>query len=439
MKVAVWGLGYVGTISAACLARLGHTILGIEPNPVKVEAINAGESPILEPGLPAILAETVQAGRLHATTGGPESLTDLDMSLICVGTPSTATGSADLSFLCSVAAEIGRALRHTTAYHTVVVRSTIGPGVMTDLLIPLLEEESGKMAGRDFGVAANPEFLREASAVQDFFSPPYTLIGEQDHQSGEHLAALYSGIEAPIYHVSFDETALLKITSNAFHALKVGFANEIGRICTDLGIDSQKVMELVCADTKLNISPAYLRPGFAFGGSCLPKDLRALTFDARQRNVSVPILDSILPSNQEQINAVRLRIHALGARQVAILGLSFKPGTDDLRESPVLHLVRELWRDGLDITVYDPDVHLDRMIGSNRAYLERELPQIERILCSRSEDAIKERDLIVITQRRDEFAALLPTLSGEVTLLDLVRLDQAVLDSTAAQYLGIAW
>lgn len=441
MKIAVWGLGYVGTVSAACFAKLGHDVIGMDVSQPKVDALNAGTCAVVEPGLAEIVAEVVASGRLRATTNGSSHVADTDVSLICVGTPSNANGSANLDYLHKVSCDIGESLRTSADdhYHVVVVRSTVNPGVMTELIIPTLEAASGKRAGADFGVAVNPEFLREATAVKDFFEPPYTIIGEYNARAGDILTELYRDIDAPVHRVKMDEASLLKVVNNAFHALKVGFANEIGRIAASLKLDSHTIMNLVCADTKLNISPAYLRPGFAFGGSCLPKDLRSLTYNAERMGVKVPILDAILPSNEHQIDAARLRIHELDAKRVAVLGLSFKVGTDDLRESPVLQLVRELWRDGLDITVYDPNVELDRMLGSNRNYLERELPQIKQILCPDLDTVLANRDLVIITQKRPEFVNMLANLNHNTAVLDLVRLGHDHASNTNIRYEGLSW
>ena len=439
MRILVWGLGYVGTVSAVCLAQLGHEVVGVEPNPTKVQALNAGHSAVKEPGLDNLVSQTVATGRLRATQEGSSLMSWADLSLICVGTPSAADGNSVLDYVRNVAIDIGRGLRDATTYHVVVLRSTVFPGTARNVLCPLLEEHSGRQAGRDFGLVTNPEFLRETSAISDFHAPPYTVIGELDTRSGDLVESLYQDIEAPIYHVALEEAELLKLVSNAFHALKIGFANEIGRLCDRLGVDSHTVMQLVCADTKLNISPAYLRPGFAFGGSCLPKDLRALTFHARRLGVELPILEAVLPSNRLQIEAARLKVHELGAQRVAVLGLSFKPGTDDLRESPVINLIRDLWQDGVDVLVHDPDVQPDEMLGSNREYLERQLPQINQILRPRLEDALDGCQVVIVTQKRPEFTAALQALSSRVAVLDLVRLSEEPSSLGVTKYQGISW
>ncbi len=439
MRIIVWGLGYVGTVSAACLAQLGHEVIGVEPNLTKVEALNAGHSAIKEPGLDHLVSQMVGLGRLRATQDGVSLLPWADMSLICVGTPAAADGSPVLHYVCNVAMDIGRGLRETTNYHVVVLRSTVFPGTMRKVLGPLVEEHSGRQAGRDFGLVAHPEFMRETNAISDFYAPPYTIIGELDTRSGAQLELLYRDIQAPIYRVSLEKAECLKLANNALHALKIGFANEIGRLCDRLGIDSHALMQLVCADTKLNISSAYLKPGFAFGGSCLPKDLRSLTFHARRLGVELPILEAVLPSNHLQLEAARLKVHEIGAQRVAVLGLSFKPSTDDLRESPIIGLIRDLWQDGVDVLVYDPDVQPDAMLGSNREYLERQLPQIHQILRPHIAEALHECHVVIVSQKRPEFTAALQALNGRATVLDLVRLSDDPASLGVSKYRGLSW
>ncbi len=439
MRIIVWGLGYVGTVSAACLAQLGHEVIGVEPNLTKVEALNAGHSAIKEPSLDHLVSQMVGLGRLRATQDGVSLLPWADMSLICVGTPAAADGSPVLHYVCNVAMDIGRGLRETTNYHVVVLRSTVFPGTMRKVLGPLVEEHSGRQAGRDFGLVAHPEFMRETNAISDFYAPPYTIIGELDTRSGAQLELLYRDIQAPIYRVSLEKAECLKLANNALHALKIGFANEIGRLCDRLGIDSHALMQLVCADTKLNISSAYLKPGFAFGGSCLPKDLRSLTFHARRLGVELPILEAVLPSNHLQLEAARLKVHEIGAQRVAVLGLSFKPSTDDLRESPIIGLIRDLWQDGVDVLVYDPDVQPDAMLGSNREYLERQLPQIHQILRPHIAEALHECHVVIVSQKRPEFTAALQALNGRATVLDLVRLSDDPASLGVSKYRGLSW
>jgi GDP-mannose 6-dehydrogenase len=438
MKLLVWGLGYVGTVSAACLADSGHEVVGVEPTTAKVETLLSGRSPIKEPKLEAAISRAIAAGSLRASTD-PSGLVDWsDASLVCVGTPSSAEGGARLDALISVADEIGRQLADGTGDHVVIVRSTVFPGTVGGTVRETLESRSGRVAGDGFGLAMNPEFLRETSAVDDFYAPPFTVVGALDDHSGTTVEALYEKVEAPIFRVSIEQAEMVKLACNAFHALKVGFANEIGRICDALSMDSRQVMEMLCGDTKLNISPAYLRPGFAFGGSCLPKDLRSLTANARRLGVEVPILEGILPSNRLQIDAARAKIHGLGGRRIAVLGLSFKPSTDDVRESPTIQLVRELWEEGFDVTVHDPDIRLEEMLGANRAFLERQLPQIGEIARSSVAETLDGADIVVVSQRRREFTEALKQLEPK-KVLDLVSLDSLPAASDEALYRGISW
>jgi GDP-mannose 6-dehydrogenase len=437
MRLLVWGLGYVGTVSAACLAQLGHEVVGIEPSEAKVETLLRGRSPISEPKLEAAIAGEVASGRLRATTD-PSGLVEwADVSLICVGTPSSADGETRLEALLSVADAIGAQLAAGAGDHVVVVRSTVFPGTVEGAFRERLESGSGLRAGDGFGLAMNPEFLRETSAVDDFHSPPFTIVGAADERSQAAVLALYEDVPGPVLRVAIKEAEMVKLACNAFHALKIGFANEIGRVCDALSMDSRKVMEILCADTKLNISAAYLRPGFAFGGSCLPKDLRSLTASARRLGVELPILDGVLPSNRLQIDAARAKVHALDARRVAVLGLSFKPRTDDVRESPAIQLVRALWEDGVDVVVHDPDIRLDEMLGSNRDYLERHLPQIATIAVSSVEEAVGAADVVVVTQRRPEFDEAVARLTG-TKVVDLVSVESPPAPEEAL-YSGLSW
>lgn len=407
MKILVWGLGYVGTVVSACFAAMGHEVIGVETNPEKVAVFNSGRSPIKEPDLDELIQQGIDLGRLHAVTSGKAYVAWADVSMICVGTPSAPDGSPVLDYIESVAKDLGEGLRTSDRYHTVVLRSTVFPHVTRTQLLPWLEKHSQKTCGQAFGLAINPEFLRETTAIKDFYAPPYTVIGELDERSGQTVADLYDSVEAPIYRIGIEEAELIKVVNNCFHALKIGFANEIGRLCGPLSLDANVVMNVVCADTKLNISPAYLRPGFAFGGSCLPKDLRSLTFNARRLGRTLPILEAVLPSNELQVEAARLKIHEYNPRKVAILGLSFKTGTDDLRESPVISLISQLWEDGVELTVYDPDLQLDRMVGANRAYLERQLPQIHQIFKSDLHEALQGAQVAVKTKDLESLESLL--------------------------------
>jgi GDP-mannose 6-dehydrogenase len=399
--------------------------------------VRSRHSPVREPKLDALIAEAVAAGRLRASSDPSGLVGWADASLVCVATPGSADGRTELGALVGVAGEIARQLADGTGYHVVLVRSTVFPGTVRGVFRETLESHSGLSAGEDFGLAMNPEFLRETTAVDDFYAPPLTVVGALDARSGAAVEALYEDVDAPVFRVEIEQAEMIKLACNAFHALKVGFANEIGRACDAIGMDSRQVMDVVCADTRLNISPAYLRPGFAFGGSCLPKDLRALTAHARRLGVGLPILDAVLPSNRLQIDAARAKIDSLGGRRVAILGLSFKPHTDDVRESPTIELVRQLWQDGFDVVVHDPDIRLDEMLGSNRAYLERLLPQIHQIIRLSLAETLEGVDVVVVSQRRREFTEAVRHLDG-ARVLDLIGIDAAAA-SNPGGYTGMSW
>ena len=358
MRISVCGLGYVGAVSSACMAAGGHEVIGVDKNVTKVELIGSGHSPIIETGVDEIIREAASDGRLKATTSTAEAIRASEISLVCVGTPSEHNGSLKLDYVRKVCEEIGTALRDLDRYHVIVIRSTILPGTMRSVVIPTLEQYSGKKANVDFGVCFNPEFLREGTAVNDYYHPPKTVVGESDARAGDRLLKLYEGLTAPVFRTSLETAEMVKYVDNTWHALKVGFANEIGSIAKALSIDSFEVMDIFCRDTKLNLSPYYLRPGYAFGGSCLPKDVRALTYRARTLDVETPILGSILPSNQAHVQRGIELVITEGKRKVGILGFSFKAGTDDLRESPIVELVERLIGKGYDLRVYDSNVRI---------------------------------------------------------------------------------
>lgn len=436
MNVSIFGLGYVGCVSAACLARQGHRVLGVDLNEAKVETVNSGRSPIVEPGLAEIVHESVNAGRLSASTDAAGAVAGTDVSLICVGTPGLASGRLDTSFLERVSEEIGIALRSKEAAHLVVVRSTVLPGTVEDVIIPALERASGRSLGTTLRVCVNPEFLREGTSIQDFFQPPFTLIGGADDVSMELLRRLYAGVEAPTYHLDIRTAEMVKYACNAYHGLKVSFANEIGNICKAAGVDSHKVMEVFCADTKLNISPAYLKPGFAFGGSCLPKDLRALVYRAKQADVQTPVLSASLESNRLQIERATEMVLDTGNRRIGVLGLSFKDGTDDLRESPMVALVEALIGKGMQVSIYDRNVSRAGLIGANRAYLERTIPHIWSLMRDNVQEVASTSETIVVGSRSEELRGI--RTSGDQVLIDLVRLfPDRVSDGNG--YRGICW
>ncbi len=437
MRLSVFGLGYVGAVSAACLAKEGHEVTGVDVNATKVEIINAGKSPIVEAGINELIGEMVAAGRLHATTDTAQAVGATEMSLVCVGTPSNANGSLDLTYIKRVCREIGEALAEKKGRHTVVIRSTMLPGTVEGVVVPALEVYSGKKAGRDFAVTINPEFLREGTSLKDFYAPPFTLVGADDEDAAASLKLLYKNIDAPLYVTSVKSAEMVKYACNSFHALKVSFANEIGNVCKGLGIDSHEVMDVFCRDTKLNLSPYYLKPGFAFGGSCLPKDLRAINYKAKELDVEVPLLSSILPSNRRQIEHAVEMVLRTGKKRVGVLGFSFKAGTDDLRESPMVTLIETLIGKGIHLAIYDRDVSLARLFGANKEYIEREIPHISQLMRASVREVLESADIIVIGNKAEEFREIEPLLRGDQRVIDLVRLFDRPPANGA--YEGICW
>jgi GDP-mannose 6-dehydrogenase len=434
MKVTVFGMGYVGCVTAACLAR-DNDVTGIDIDSSKVELINSSESPIMEAGLEEMLRTAVGEGRLRAATQACELG---EISLVCVGTPSNENGSLDLSQLLRVCEEIGRLLGRTDFYHVINIRSTVIPGTVENVIIPLLEKTSDRKAGKDFGICMNPEFLRESSAVRDFYHPPFTIIGAMDNESGGRVSKLYAEIEAPLETVPIKVAEMIKYSCNAFHALKVSFANEIGNLCKVLGIDSWQVMDIFCRDTKLNLSAYYLRPGFAFGGSCLTKDLRAIVHLARQKDVEVPVLGAVLSSNQLQIDRAYSLIRRTGKMKVGVLGLSFKAGSDDLRESPTVALVERLIGKGYRVSIFDDDVALPEIRGKNKQFIERTLPHISSLMKSSLSEVVDNSEVLTLCKKHQQFEAFANTLNGKVAVIDLVRVF-ANGKQLPSKYEGICW
>jgi len=438
MKISVFGLGYVGCVSAACLAQGGHEVLGLDVNLQKAELVSSGRAPVNEKGLDALLREAVQHGSLRVTSNSQAAIHDSDVSMICVGTPSNKNGSLDLRYVENVCREIGAGLAGKQGYHVVVVRSTVLPGSTEDLLMRLLEQHSRRRAGPDFGVCMNPEFLREGSSVADFFNPGLVIIGEIDQRSGEVVEALYREIQALTLHTTIRIAEMIKYANNAFHALKITFANEIGVLCKTHGIDGREVMEILCQDTRLNISPAYLRPGFAFGGSCLPKDLRALLHRATERDLDFPLLRATLVSNQRHIEQGLDLITSSGRNRIGILGLSFKPGTDDMRESPVVSLVERLIGKGYRVRIYDELVELSRLVGTNKAFLEREIPHIASLMCTALEEVVEWAEVVVAAHGGATFRRVPALIREDQILIDLVGIARNDGDIRGA-YEGICW
>jgi GDP-mannose 6-dehydrogenase len=436
--IAVFGLGYVGCVSAACLASRGNTVIGVDVSPAKVAMVNEGRTPVVEELIGDLVAEQVAEGRLTATSDAALAVADTEIGLVCVGTPSTSSGSLLTTYLEQVSEEIGAALAGREQRYTVVIRSTMLPTTCEQIVLPRLEAASGVCAGEGFGLAVNPEFLREGSSVRDFFEPPKTVIGQIDEASGDAVAELYQGLPGPVYRVPLGVAEMIKYADNSFHALKAGFANEMGAVCKALDLDSHMVMDILTSDTKLNISPAYLRPGFAFGGSCLPKDLRALVHRARRADVPVPILESILPSNEGQIDRVFRTIEETGKRRVGLLGLSFKPGTDDLRESPMVALAERLLGRGFELMIHDPQVAVSRLLGANRAYVDQRIPHLSRLMASSADAVVNHAEVCVVGVADPEAIAALGRVDGRI-VVDLVRFPGSADYEGDPGYIGVGW
>jgi GDP-mannose 6-dehydrogenase len=437
VRISVFGLGYVGTVCAGCLAAAGHEVIGVDPVSAKVDLVSRGMSPIVEAEIGEIIQSAAEAGRLSATHDPALAIRDTDISFVCVGTPSQPNGNLDIRYIRRICEQIGDALKQKSTRHTVVIRSTILPGTMRNVVIPTLEEFSGKVAGRDFGVCSNPEFLREGSAVKDFRFPPKTVIGELDAQSGDALVALYSNLDAPLIRADLQTAEMIKYVDNCWHALKIGFANEIGNLCKSIDIDAHEVMKIFCQDRKLNISTAYLTPGFAFGGSCLPKDLRALSYQAKVHDLQLPILTSILPSNELQIARGLQMIMEKGNTRVGVLGFSFKAGTDDLRESPVIEVIERLTGKGYDLRIYDKNVNIASLVGANRDFILNHIPHISKLMVKSPGDVLEHGKTIVIGNSDPEFRAITARIRGDQQVVDFVRAIEG--RSIDGKYDGICW
>ena len=437
MKISIFGLGYVGAVSAGCLAKENHMIVGVDPNQTKTDLINQGKTPVIEKDIGEIIQQAVTEKKLQATTNVQYAIENTEISLICVGTPSQVNGNLDLRYVEAVCKEIGSALRNKHDFHIVVTRSTMLPGSMMNLVIPILESSSGKTAGKDIGVCNNPEFLREGTAVYDFYNPPKTVIGETDKKSGDALARIYEKMDAPLIRTDVKTAEMVKYVDNVWHALKVGFANEIGNICKQLELDGHKVMDIFCQDQKLNLSPYYLKPGFAFGGSCLPKDVRALAYKGQSLDLNLPILNAILPSNQLQIEAGINMVIEAGHKKIGIFGISFKAGTDDLRESPIVELIERLLGKGYDIRIYDKNVNLASLIGANKDYILNHIPHISKLLSNSIDEVLTHAETVVIGNGDKEFSLLQDKVNPNQIIIDLVRLPE--LGSAEGRYHGICW
>lgn len=436
MKISVFGLGYVGVVSCACFSREGHQVIGVDVSQTKVDLINNGKATIIEKGLEEVISKSVSEGLLKGTTDYEQAVQQTSISFICVGTPSLPNGSINLAFIYEVMNQIGRGIAEKEEFHTVVIRSTVKPGTLKTCL-GIIEDVSGKKHGKQFGIVSNPEFLREGSAMEDFVHPPYTILGSDSEKSISVLRELYKNIEAPIHAIRPEEAELVKYANNNFHALKITFANEIGNICKEHEVDGHVVMDLVSKDTKLNLSPYYLKPGFAFGGSCLPKDVRGLTQIAKAKDLSTPLLSSLLESNVNQINRALNLIYSLSSRKIGVLGFAFKAGTDDLRESPVVELIETLIGKGYDLKVYDSNVQLSSLMGKNKEYISNHIPHIYRLLEQNISDIINHAEILIIGNKAEEFKALLEDIPESKIIIDLVRIDKT--KSSKDNYIGICW
>ena len=438
MKISIFGLGYVGAVSLACLSRDGHEVIGVDIDTTKLELIMAGKTPVVEEGMVDLMALAADSGRVTVTTEAQRAVLDSEISLVCVGTPSAANGSQDQGAILSLAGEMGRALAEKNAPHVVVFRSTLVPGTVEDVLRPIIEETSGKKDGNDFFLCFQPEFLREGSSIRDYDKPPFTVVGANHAFPIERLRELFGALPCRFIQTSVRAAEMMKYVCNNFHALKITFANETSRLCDALGVDAFEVMDLICQDTQLNISTAYLKPGFAFGGSCLPKDLRATTYLAKIHDVEVPMLGGIMQSNRNHLDLALRKVLAYGKRKIGFVGLSFKTGTDDLRESPLVTLAEQLIGKGMELAIYDPEVQLARLLGANRSFIEKHLPHIGQMMRPDIESVVAESEMLVVGLSGHEVAEALASLCRpEQILLDLVRLTNRA--AINARVEGLCW
>ncbi|MDH4053927.1 MAG: UDP-glucose/GDP-mannose dehydrogenase family protein [Gammaproteobacteria bacterium] len=438
MRISIFGLGYVGAVSLACLARDGHHVVGVDIDKSKLDLIGGGKAPIVEEGIIELVRDVVASGRVEVTSDPNVAVRETELSFVCVGTPSLPNGDQDLSAMVRLAEQIGVALMFKSSFHTIVIRSTVQPGTVEKRIIPLIEKNSGKKSGLDFAVCFQPEFLREGSSIKDYDNPPMTVVGTRDQRAVAQLRSLFGGLPCKFIETDIRVAESLKYACNAFHALKITFANEIGRFCQALGTDGREVMALLCEDEHLNISRAYLRPGFAFGGSCLPKDLRALLYMAKIADVELPMLSGVLPSNRTHVNSAVDRVLSQGGKSVGIIGLSFKSGTDDLRESPMVELVERLIGKGLKLKIYDPEVQISRLIGANKRYIEEVVPHIGDLMCDRVDEVIRGADAVVVGLLTEEVLSELHRINApNQYILDIAGIKDAM--SLNAQYQGVCW
>jgi GDP-mannose 6-dehydrogenase len=438
MRISVFGLGYVGAVSAACLARDGHSVIGVDVDPLKLELIRSGRSPIVEEGIQELTRDVVKAGRLTVTDDVATAIRDTELSFVCVGTPSSPNGSQDLSAIRRVMQSIGAAIGAKADFHTVILRSTVQPGTVEEIMRQILEQASGKRADQAFGVGFQPEFLREGTSIKDYDNPPFTVIGTQSQRSARVLQDLFGHLPCEFITTSVGVAEMLKYACNAFHAVKVTFANEVGRLSQAVNVDAREVMDLVCRDKRLNISPAYMKPGFAFGGSCLPKDLRALTYVGKIKDVATPMLGSVMGSNRAHIDHVLDKVMVPGVRRVAMIGLSFKAGTDDLRESPLVAVAERLIGKGYDLRIFDPEVNLSRLIGANKRFIEESIPHIGKLMVTACEDALQHGQVVLVgVGGKSIVDAVVNGVQKNHRVVDLVGLPRAALQ--CEEYSGVCW
>lgn len=437
MNVSIFGAGYVGSVCAGCLSSRGHNIIVVDVNETKVDLLNRGLSPIVEKELPELLTQSKSKGLISGTTDASKAISESEISLICVGTPSRANGSLNTHFVEQVSRQIGECLKTKIGEHILVFRSTMLPGTTRETMIPLLESSSGKKEGEEFFVAVNPEFLREATAVHDFMNPPKTVVGANASSTAEKVLGLYDGLPGPVVKTTLEMAEMIKYVDNNFHALKITFANEIGQICRKLNIDSHAVMDIFVQDRKLNISSHYLKPGFAFGGSCLPKDLRAINYLARMHDLETPLLSSLLPSNNIQVLSVIKRIMRHEKRKIGFAGFSFKAGTDDLRESPIVEVIETLLGKGYDLKIYDNCVSIARLMGANKEYINERIPHISSLMVDSLDELLEDREVIVIGNKSEEFKRVLSKSRDDQVVFDLVRIGDV--SQARENYEGVCW
>jgi GDP-mannose 6-dehydrogenase len=438
VKISIFGLGYVGAVSLACLARDGHEVRGVDIDQVKLDLITDGQTPIIEEGMAGLMSDVAKSGLVNVTQDVNEAISNSEISFICVGTPSAANGSQNQSALLRLSEQLGLAIAHKDNYHIFVLRSTVTPGTLEDVMRPIIEEKSGKKDGVDFDLCFQPEFLREGSSIKDYDNPPFTVIGSNSERASNKIRELFGHLPCEFHVCSVKTAKMLKFCCNDFHALKITFANEVGRLSQSLGVDPHEVMSLICKDTQLNISPVYLKPGFSFGGSCLPKDLRATVHMAKMRDIEVPMLAGILQSNMIHTEHAINEVLETGKRTVGIIGLSFKSGTDDLRESPMVTITEQLIGKGVTLAIYDPEVNLSRLLGTNKRYINKSIPHIGEIMVDNCEELIRNCEVLVVGLNDKALVDLIhKTIRPKQIVLDLVNIPEH--ETLDCDYRGVCW